>query len=322
MESAFQRLAAELSKLSQVEPVRLQDDSTFVSGERTIDGSALELEVAWANNEVFSGGMARDFMVACLKSTTLRWMQSGAAGFDHPVFAKLVDNGVMLSNSHATAVPIAEFVLAALLDHFNPQAPRRELQQEGRWGRVRFREVSGSTWLIVGMGHIGSEVATRARAFGATVVGVRRSPRGDEPADRMITPDQIAAELPSADVVLLALPANAQSEHMVDAAFLGAMAPRSALVNVGRGSLVDEAALLAALDVGTPACAILDVFETEPLPADSPLWKHPSVHLSAHDAPNSDGLTARNDRVLLDNLARYVVGERPQGVVDASAVKG
>lgn len=320
-EPSFQALSGELSQLSGLTPVRLQPGGGFLRGDGPVAVQDLAFEIAWADSHLYLAPALRDFMIACLKSTTLKWLQSSAAGFDHPVFATLVDKGVALSNSHAAAVPIAEFVLGAVLDHFNPQALRRQLQADRKWQPVRFRELSGSTWLIIGIGHIGSEIALRARAFGANVIGVRRTPTGDEPADRVITPQGVAAELPNADVVVLAAPANSDSQHLVDATFLAAMAPHSVLVNIGRGSLVDEVALLSALDRGVPECAILDVFETEPLPAESPLWQHPRVRLSAHNAPNSDGFVARNQRVLLDNLKRYLAGEQPEGIVAPETVK-
>lgn len=316
-ESSFQRLAPQLSAIPGLTPVRCQPDGALLDGAGLpVEAEAAALEIAWPNSELYRSDCARAFMVHCLKSTTLRWLQSSAAGFDHPVFQMLVDKGVVLTNSHAAAVPIAEFVMAAVLDHYHRQCVRRALQGKRRWAPVPFREVSGTRWLIVGIGHIGTEVALRARAFGAEVVGVRRNPHGDEPATRVVTPAAIPEELPGADVIVLCAPANRESEGLVDARFLAAMKPGSVLVNVGRGSLVDERVLLAALDRGVPEHAVLDVFETEPLPQDSPLWSHPRVALSAHDAPNSDGFLVRNDRVFLDNLTRYIAGDALVGMVD------
>ncbi|MGD8861534.1 MAG: NAD(P)-dependent oxidoreductase, partial [Myxococcales bacterium] len=187
--------------------------------------------------------------------------------------------------------------------------------------RTPFREVHGTTWVIVGMGHIGSQVAVRARAFGAQVVGVRRNPRGDEPAERMITPAQLPGVLPGADVVALCLPANADSQHLVDDGFLDALGPDAVLVNIGRGALIDEDALLRGLQRGRPATAVLDVFQVEPLPEDSPFWLHPRVRVSAHNAANGDGFTRRNDELFLHNIARFAAGETPDHLVDPEVVK-
>ena len=124
------------------------------------------------------------------------------------------------------------------------------------------------------------------------------------------------------DVVVLSLPLNANTANMVDAAFLAAMKPGSVLVNVGRGGLVDEAALLAALDAGKPEHAILDVFQTEPLPAESRFWSHPRVTATPHASPMGSGLQARSDALFVDNLTRYLAGEPLLNEVSAKDVLG
>jgi phosphoglycerate dehydrogenase-like enzyme len=309
-ERAFQRLQSRLTALPGATYVRMQDD-----GSLQLDGAPLAgdpgVEAAWLAHDLFRGGPMREFMIACLKSKSLKWLQSSAAGFDHPVFASLAEKGVALSTSHAAAIAIAEFVLSSVLDAYQPNVERRAHQAERRWQRVGFRELHGTTWLIAGIGHIGSEVAVRARAFGVQVVGVRRTPRGDEPVDRVLPLSQLKQALPAADVVVLAAPANRESEQLIGAEQLALMRPGSLLVNVGRGSLIDEPALLAALDCGCPELAILDVFASEPLPADSPLWAHPRVRVNPHASAESDGVGRRNDALFLDNLARHARGERP-----------
>jgi phosphoglycerate dehydrogenase-like enzyme len=314
-ERTYRRLQAALDAIAGAEFVCVRDDGAFLlGGEQPL--AEPRFEAAWFTNDLFRLGPVREFMIACLKSSTLKWMQSSAAGFDHPVFGKLAEKGVQLSTSHAAAIAIAEFVLSSVLDCFQPNPQRRAHQAARRWQRERFRELHGTSWLIVGIGHIGGEVALRARAFGAHVIGVRRNPSGQEPAERVITPAHMLDAVPAADVVVLAAPHNAESTHIVDRRFLAAMKPGSVLVNVGRGSLVDEAALLAALDRGIPEHAVLDVFETEPLPEASPLWTHPRVRLSPHDSADSDGINTRNDTLFLENLPRVIAGERPLHLVD------
>lgn len=323
LERSFERVGTRLRELAAgLEPLLMAKDGSLRLAGQPIDAREAQPVMAWANSDLYGGGPVREFMVLCLKSESLRFVQSSAAGFDHPVFGMLVDKGVMLANSDAAAIAIAEFVVSGVLDHFQPNPLRRRLQAERRWQRTPFREVFGTSWLVVGLGSIGRQVALRARAFGANVIGVRRSPRGDEPVDRMLAPDGVAAVLPEVDVVALCAPANADTRHLVDAAFLVRMRARSVLVNIGRGSLVDEAALLASLERGVPEVAILDVFETEPLPAESPLWSHPRVRVSAHDSAFGDGFLARNDALFLRNAARFAAGERPEHLVDAATVKG
>ncbi len=177
------------------------------------------------------------------------------------------------------------------------------------WRPHQFREIYGTTWIVVGTGAIGSEVARRASAFGARVIGVRRNPTGDEPVDEMVAPPALVGALPRADVVVLSAPSTSETVGLVDSRFLDAMAPDSVLVNIARGALVDEEALLAALDRGRPAAAILDAFVTEPLPADHPFWDHPGIVLTPH---TSAGGLARHDRgaeLFLENLGRFRRGE-------------
>ena len=320
-EPGYRRLAGSIDAISGVEPVLMTDD-----GALSLNGSPIELaeaaiEAAWANHEVFQGPVARQFSVSLLKSPTLKWLQSGAAGFDHPLFGQLVSRGVRLATSHGQAVGMADYVLWGVLDHLQRGPERRDAQAERNWRQLRFRELMGGRWLVIGFGAIGEAVGRRARAFGAEVTGVRRNPDSHPDADAIAALADLPRLLPEADVVVLACPLTPETKQLADAGFFAAMKPRSVLVNVGRGGLVDEPALLAALDRGVPEHAVLDVFETEPLPVHSPMWTHPRITVSAHSSGVSEGQAARNDAQFLENLRRYVKGDalvseiRPQDVL-------
>lgn len=287
-----------------------------------LDGRVDDIDIAWATGDLYLDlDTSRHFFGAALASTTLRWMQVSNAGVDHPVFANLVQRGVTLTTSHVTGGPIAEYVLRAVLDHFQRADEWREAFAVRRWEQHEFREVAGTTWLVVGLGAIGTAVAQRVRAFDATVLGVRRTPRGDEPVDVLFCIED-ASELVTldavdrADVVVLAAPATRATIGMVDDVFLGRMRPGSVLVNVGRGSLVDEEALLRALDRGIPEVALLDVTSTEPLPAESPLWTHPRVVLTPHSSALGSGRHARAADAFVENLHAYLRREPLRHVVD------
>ncbi len=282
---------------------------------RADDGAALSWEeaapeVIVGSYDVFAQkGLLRPFFGFVAKSGSLRWFQSCSAGFETDLYGELLRRGVRISTGHGTASPIGEYVVWAVLDTFLGAGAWRDAQRGSRGLRGGgHREVDGSTWLVVGMGNIGTEVATRARALGARVIGVRRTPTGDEPVDRMVTPDGLAGELGGADVVVIAAPAGDSTRHLVDAAFLAAMAPDALLVNVARGELVDEAALIAALDAGRPGAAVLDVTSVEPLPADSPLWGHPKVTISPHTSGITNSTNGRLMTLVEDNLGRYLRG--------------
>lgn len=309
-ETSFRRLEAELAAHGPaVEPLVVSGAGEITLAGRPVAQDEARAEAAWTNADVFFGPARREFMVALLKSPDLKWVQSGAAGVDNPVFGQIVAKGARLTTSHGQAIGMSEYVLAGVLDHFQRASERRAAQAAREWRRLTFREITGSRWLVIGFGAIGQAIAERARAFGAHVTGVRRRQAPHPAADRIAALGDLPGLLPEADVVVLAAPLTPETHHLADAAFFAAMRPGSVLVNVGRGSLVDEAALLAALDRGVPEHAVLDVFEAEPLPSDSRFWDHPRVSLTPHSSGMTAGQETRNDRLFLENLRRYLAGE-------------
>ncbi len=293
-----------------LEWLTLEGDGTLWDGSRKpVAWDDARPEVAWGTSDLFRhGAPIGTFFTSLPTLTSLRWFQSPAAGFDAPVFAQMAAGGVRITNAHVNSLPIAEFVMRAVLDEFQQAGEWRRLAEGRSWRIHDWREVSGTTWLVVGLGGIGSAVAVRARAFGATVIGCRRRPSPDDPTDRTVTPDQLLDVVGGADVVVLAAPATPDTNDLVDAELLSRMKEGSVLVNVGRGTLVDEDALLAALDRGTPAAAVLDVFHIEPLPDSHPFWTHPSVRVTPHNSAGGMGRLQRQADLFSENLDRYRAG--------------
>jgi phosphoglycerate dehydrogenase-like enzyme len=299
-----ERLSAEAPDATWVV---LHPDGGLTVGGQPVEPASLAPDIAFVSNDVFYGPVRACF--AMLEGwTSLRWVQSAAAGVEAPVFRTLLDRGTRLTRAHVTAVPIAEYVMQAVLTHF--QQPQRWVEQKAHreWQHRTFREIWRTTWLIVGLGAIGGEIAQRAKSFNATVIGVRRTPRGDEPVDELLSPRDLREHAPRADVIVLAAPSTDETRHLIDAAMLAAMKPGSMLVNVARGDLVDEDALLAALDQGIPEVAVLDVFATEPLPADSPFWNHPRVVMTPHSSGGGEGRVERAVDVFAENLVLWQRG--------------
>lgn len=308
-EPSYAGVEAELGRYGgAIAPLVLGRDGQITLAGEAIEREAAAPEIAWFSGDLYQQSATGAFVGATLASPDLKWFQSAAAGFDHPIFARIAAKGARFTTSHGQAVGMADYVLAGVLDHFQRGPERRAAQSRAEWTGYPFREILGTTWLIIGFGAVGQGVAARAKGFGAKVIGVRRHQAADPLADLIAPMEDLPQHLPAADVVVLCAPLNAATRHLANAAFFAAMKPDSVLVNVGRGALVDEPALLAALDRGAPAHAVLDVFETEPLPADSPFWTHPAVSVSPHNSGVTGAQDARNRDLFLDNLARYLDG--------------
>ena len=214
---------------------------------------ALAPEVIWISIDAFEGRQLRVLFDAALNEKSVKWVQTFSAGLDWPLFRQVFERGVRMSNSNAQAIAIAEYVLAQVLAEWHPLATYRAAQQAHEWKRIRHRELWQTRWLIVGYGNIGREIARRVKAFGAGVVGVRRSAGSDEFADEVATLAELPRLLPMADFVVLACGLNDTTRDLAGPAFFAAMKPGSFLINIGRGGLVDEEALLKALETDAPA---------------------------------------------------------------------
>ncbi|HTO70743.1 MAG TPA: D-2-hydroxyacid dehydrogenase [Myxococcota bacterium] len=272
------------------------------------------IEAAYFSGDVFPDG-ARAFFAAALGAPKLRWLQTFNAGVDHPIFARFLERGVALTNAAgASAEPIAQTALAGLLMLARGfplwlDAQRRRAWQPHAQGDTP-RDLRGQTLVVFGLGAIGAELARLARAVGLRVIGVRRTPaRGGEPVDELVPPSRLREVLPRADWLAIACPLSAETRGAIDAAALALLPPGARVLNVARGEIVDEAALVESLRSGRLAGAYLDVFATEPLPAESPLWSLPNVIATPHNSAVSRGNEARQVEVFLDNLARFARGE-------------
>lgn len=238
-----------------------------------------------------------------------------------------MSRGITVTNGAGiAAVPIAEHVLAIVLAFCRNLHITFDLQRAHEWNRPAvmggrgsmLREVGGSRFLIVGLGPIGLAVAERAGALGAVVRGIRRhGGRAHPPAfESVVGRDGLADLLPWADFVVLAMPHTAETTHMIGVAELARMRSDAYLVNVARGAVLDYAALADALRRGAIAGAGLDVFPTEPLPADDPIWSLPNVILTPHVAGATLHYLERATTLFVDNLERYLSSSRLRNVVD------
>jgi len=247
----------------------------------------------------------------------LRWVHTISAGVDHILFPRLAEADVILTNASGVFnVPIAETVLAFMLAVVKRLPEFFEQQRAHRWHKLGLRELRGLTVGIIGLGDIGGEVARLCRAFGMRVLGLRRHPHPHEHADEVLPPDRLHDLLGRADFVVIAVPLTEETRGLIGAAELAAMKPDAWLINIARGAIVDEDALLEALRERRIGGACLDVFTEEPLAEDSPFWDLPNVIITPHNSWSSPRLQEREAELFLENLRRYVEGEPLLNVVD------
>ncbi|MDO8801106.1 D-2-hydroxyacid dehydrogenase [Phenylobacterium sp.] len=308
--AAYERVKARIAPFAgDLDIITLAGPERFQRGGQEISAEEVDPEIVWTTLDAYGGGLLPALMGRILKGSKTQWMQTFNAGIDAPIFKSVMAKGVRLSKSNAQAVAIAEYVLAHALALIAPIAVQRDLQAKREWKSTPYREVSQTRWTLVGAGAIGTEIARRAKAFGVHLTVVRHSDKPAEMADATITLAGLTQALPQSDVVVLACALNDDTRDMANDAFFAAMKPGAILINIGRGGLVDEDALQRGLDADRPGHAVLDVFKAEPLPADSWMWDHPKVRISAHTSNSGQGTAARGDQLFVDNLKRFLAGE-------------
>jgi phosphoglycerate dehydrogenase-like enzyme len=317
--ATFARIEARLKPFAdRLSPVTMDDGGVLQrpwGGEVRQGG---DLRIVYGTQDAYFSPAAAQFFQFIMAAPSVGWFQSSAAGIEHPVLRAIGARAGAFTTSHEQSAAIAEWVLWAGLDHFQAGPSRRAAQANGIWQRKGFREIGETHWLVIGFGHIGKASATRLRALGAHVTGVRRSAGPDPDADSIIHPRDLADHLPRADAVLLSPPLTPETEDMADASFFAAMKPGALFLNVGRGKLVDENALLAGLETGRPGAACLDVVREEPLPTGHALWSHPAVTLTAHISAKTGASMRRSDGLFLENLGAFLAGTGLRNLIPRS----
>jgi phosphoglycerate dehydrogenase-like enzyme len=296
-------------------------DGFFHIDGSTVSPAEVDVDYLWLNANInldnFQQG-AFDLALAC---RSVGVVQTFNAGLDHPFYKRISAKGTRICNSSAQSVAISEYVLAHVLSLVHPIDRQRELQAQKKWEITRFREIASTRWLIVGFGPIGRAISQKARAFGARTTVIRRSPDTLGLADAAGTLADIPALLPDADVIVLACPLNAETRGLAGSQFFSKVKKGAVLVNIARGGLIDDTALLASLDAGRLEHAVLDVFHEEPLPVDNPFWTHPKVRMTSHTSFAGSGVRERWDNLFLDNIARFVRGETLVNEVDPKSIE-
>jgi phosphoglycerate dehydrogenase-like enzyme len=252
---------------------------------------------------------------ALVESSTVKWVSVGGSGTDH--LGRWDPMRLTVTNSAGVGADmLAEYTLGAMLSFSLDLRGFQRRQQARSWTTGRVEPIQGKTLLIVGLGKTGEAVARRAQAMGMVTLGIRARPRETPHVDEVHGPDALHGLLGRADYLVCCMPLLPSTRGMLDASAFAAMKPSAVLIDISRGGIVEEDALLSALDSGRLRGAALDVFATEPLPADHPLWSYENVIVTPHCAAVYDGWEIKSVRMFAGNLARYLNGEPLENVVD------
>jgi len=300
-----------------------------LSREGLTDEPVEDVEVllrGWLSSDAFDRLVAR--------APRLNWVHSASAGVERALTPAARERGLVITNARGVfSRPIAEYVLMMILAVSRRLPGLLELQRERTWQPLEGVELRDVTVGIVGLGSIGRAVGALATAFGCRVVAVRRradagsAPPADEESrsfgevllDRVGGPELLPDLLRESDFVVLAAPLTPETQNMMDATALAAMKPGAWLINIARGGLVDERALLSALRDGRIGGAVLDTFRDEPLQPSSPFYDLPNVIVTPHTSWSSSRVLDRSVELFCDNLRRYAAGEPLLNVVDPAA---
>lgn len=280
----------------------------YKGDEPLADDILANVNVAFFSSDVWPE-RSRGMVLSIMKSTNVKWLHTFSAGVDSPFFIQLMENGVRLTNSSgATASPIAQTAILYMLSLSRNTRAWFRHQEKHEWERHSFDELDGSRLAVIGLGPIGLEIARLGVALNMEVEGIRRTPQGNEPCPTYGF-DSLNEVLSRADWVACALPLTPDTKDLFDEARFAAFKKGARFINVGRGELVSEPALIAALQSGHLSGAGLDVFATEPLPDDSPLWDFDNVIITPHSSGGSTTSGIRAEKIFVENLRRYINNE-------------
>jgi len=312
--AAYGKQLNEVAQRVGLEPeiVHLPDDPLARLSQADCD----RIEVAMSTRDVRFSDLYKSFGDTLIAANNLKWAHFHSTAIEqHPFVPLLLARGVKLTTSAGSnGEPVAQTAITTLLMLSRGFPHWLDAQRRKRWepvrGAVQPRDLRGQTILIVGMGNIGNSIARFVQALGMHVIGIRRKPRApDDPVDEMHALAELPGLLPRCDWVVLACPLNPETRHLINAQTLASMKQDAGLINVARGGVCDEPAVIAALQSGRIRCAHLDVFEKEPLPAGSPLWDMPNLILTPHNASASSGNDRRSAEMFLLNLEKWARGE-------------
>ncbi|MEJ1934049.1 D-2-hydroxyacid dehydrogenase [Nostoc sp. NIES-2111] len=312
------KLILPIEVAAEIEPHLPSDTKVvLVDSDGKLDGDASDAEVYLSWFFLRSPVLHRVLESA----PNLRWHHAPNAGVNHILTPTYLERDLILTNGAGVhAIPIAEFVIAYILSHAKHLPELHALQAERRWQRgFAIQELTDATILVIGAGGIGQAIASRAKAFGTRVIGSRRQPEPLPNFDKVVGADEWRSHLSEADYVVVATPLTQETKGLIDETALRSLPRHAYLINIARGAVVDEPALIKALTEGWIAGAALDTVINEPLSADSPLWTVPNLFITPHCSGHSPKVKQRSIELFIDNFHRYITNQPLRNVVDKQA---
>lgn len=307
--------------LALLEAAGVEGELLVLEADGSVAGDPSDLEVVLFSPSVPQHPPAMAALLRFLEDPAIRWIQAPGAGVDHPLWQAFLDRGIRLTNASGIhAEPIAQYIFTYVLFWERNVARHLAQQRERHWETIRSGDLGNKTLGIVGYGGIGQAAARIAKAFGMRTLGSRRTETTDAALDRFIPLDALPELLAASDYVLLCMPFNDATRGMIGAPELAAMHEDAVLINVARGGVVDEPALIETLRGRQIRGASLDVTSEEPLPKDSPLWELDNCVLTPHDAGYSPLGDERLGSLFLDNLGRYLRGEKLVNEIETTGI--
>ncbi len=294
---------------------RFPDDRVLAVADEKGLAAAADAEVA------FSGNNPRRVRQLLDATPKLRWYHTVSAGVENMPLPELAERGIVLTNNSGSYdIQIAEHLMAFVFAASRQLHHYRDQQRATEWKEQVHQELRDATIVVYGMGSIGGEIARLASAIGMRVIGVRRKPGPAVPGiDRVVAADRLAEVVGQADYLAIAAPLTSATRGAISRDVISRMKPTAWIMNIARGAIVDEPALIEALQTKRIGGAALDVFTTEPLPPESPLWKFESVIITPHHSGSSPRANERTLALFAENLRRYKAGEPLINRVDYEA---
>jgi len=305
------------SNRARLETIAPEVQWVLAEADGSTDSDPEGCEVLYWSSGIDRGDPRVRTMLHRWNDPALRWVQSPGAGTEHDIWQSLISRGITFTNASGVhGEPIGQYVISWILAWSQGLQGQITRSRHHEWTVVPSRDLHDATVGIVGYGGIGSVVARIAQSIGMHVIATRRSTGGSDHVDEMLTPDRLPDLLARSDYVVICVPASSQTDGMFDSAAFARMKPESVVINVARGSIVDEDALTDALTTGRIRGATLDVTIEEPLPPDSLLWDVPRLVITPHQSSTSALTAQRLDALFLHNLGCYLNGTRMRNLVN------